>query len=245
MKIWAIADLHLCFGATDKSMESFGPRWHKYTEKIASKWKALVAPEDLVLIAGDISWAMKLTDAQRDLEWIAQLPGTKVMIRGNHDYWWSSLTKVRSLLPSSIHVIQNDVFNWEGVSITGTRLWDSSEYSFSKYIDFRGEAPKRGEREQKEDERLFLRELERLTLGLKQLDQGAKLRIVMTHYPPISAELEESRVSKLLEEYRVNYVIFGHLHQIKSGVKLFGTRNGIHYLLTAGDFLDFEPQCIV
>jgi predicted phosphohydrolase len=200
----------------------------------------VIQPQDLVLIAGDISWAMKLAEAQKDLEWIDRLPGTKVMIRGNHDYWWGSLAKVRSVLPSSLHVIQYDVFNWQELSITGTRLWDTNEYNFDPYIEFRGSPPKK-----EIDEKIFLREIERLTLGLRQLDQKAKVRIVMTHYPPISADLQPSIVSRLLEEYNVDYALFGHLHQLKEGLQLFGEKNGIHYILTAADFLGFEPKRIL
>lgn len=245
MTIWAIADLHLCFGAPDKSMSDFGSRWDHYMEKIAASWCSLVQPDDLVLVAGDISWAMRLTEAQKDLDWIHNLPGTKVMIRGNHDYWWSSLSKVKAALPPSIHVIQNDVFSWKDCSIGGTRLWDSAEYHFNSYIEFTQEPSPRDTRRKQEDERIFLRELERLTLSLQQLDQKARWRIVMTHYPPISADLQESRVSKLLEEYNVQYALFGHLHQIKKGIKLFGVKNGIHYLLTASDFLDFKPVRVI
>ena len=105
MNIWAIADLHLAFGDPKKDMGVFGPSWEGYAEKIRTHWVSLVAPQDLVLIPGDISWAMDLQTARTDLEWIDALPGTKVMIKGNHDYWWSSLSKVRVMLPPNIHII--------------------------------------------------------------------------------------------------------------------------------------------
>lgn len=241
MTIWAIADLHLSFGVPSKNMDVFGPEWADYAEKIKTHWLASVAPEDLVLIAGDVSWAMHLAEAKIDLDWIDVLPGTKLMIRGNHDYWWSSPTKVQSILPPSIHFIQNNVFQWKDVSIGGTRLWDSDEYSFHEYIIMRDSLVSASREEKPDQEKIFRRELERLELSLKQLDQKAKARIVMTHYPPISADLQPSRTSALLEKYNVDVCVFGHLHNLVKNKKMFGERNGVRYLLTAGDYLDFRP----
>jgi uncharacterized protein len=123
VKIWAIADLHLCFSTPEKSMEIFGEAWKNYLQKIEYHWRENVREEDLVLIAGDISWAASLEKALVDLHWIDKLPGIKVMIRGNHDSWWTSINKVRLSLPQSLHCIQNDVFVWNEVAIAGTRLW--------------------------------------------------------------------------------------------------------------------------
>ncbi len=241
-KVWAIADLHLCFGAPEKSMEVFGPEWQNYTDRLKLEWEKRVAPEDLVLLAGDISWALRLEQAQIDLRWIDALPGTKVMIRGNHDYWWSSISKVRGALPPSIHAIQNDVFNWEGLSIGGTRLWDSDEFHFDSYIDFKPRAI--SEKQRPCGSKIFKRELERLELSLKQLDQKAEHRLVMTHYPPIGADLASSTVSKLLENYHVDVCVFGHLHSLKGGQKMFGEKKGVRYVLTAADYLEFKPLMI-
>src|SRR3989338_5022393 len=115
MTIWALSDLHLPFGAPSKTMEAFGPAWKNYTHKIATHWNRLVQREDLVLIPGDISWAMRLEDALIDLSWIDALPGTKLILKGNHDYWWSSAGKMAKVMPPSVHFLQNTVFNWGDV----------------------------------------------------------------------------------------------------------------------------------
>ncbi|MCH9608656.1 MAG: hypothetical protein S4CHLAM45_12370 [Chlamydiales bacterium] len=231
MHIWAIADLHLAKGVPNKKMDVFGPNWVNYMDKIEENWRAVVTPDDLVLIAGDISWAMKMEEAKIDLKWIDTLPGTKVLIRGNHDYWWSSATKVRAALPPSLHIVQNDAFVWNGVSIGGARLWDTDEFSFNPHVE-----------KDLTREKIFLRELNRLELSLKALTTDR--RIVMTHYPPIGADLEPTRASKLLEKYKVNDCIFGHLHNVQKGQLPFGESGGVHYQLTACDYLGFKPYCL-
>ncbi len=244
MSVWAIADLHLSFGVPEKTMEVFGPEWANYGEKLKTNWLAVVQPDDLVLIAGDISWAMRIEDAKIDLDWIDALPGTKVMIKGNHDYWWSSLSKVKSILPPSIHIIQNTAYQWNEYSIGGARLWDTDEYGFNDYIDFRETSVPSSKEEKPDQERIFKRELERLELSLKAMDQSAAKRLVMTHYPPISAELEPSKAAALLEKYNVNVCVFGHLHNVKRGVAMFGNRSGVGYHLTSCDYLDFKPSLL-
>lgn len=250
MRIWAIGDLHLSFGVKDKGMEVFGPEWENHAEKIATHWKRTIAPEDLVLIPGDISWAMRLEEAIADLEWIDALPGTKVMIKGNHDYWWGSLKKLAAVLPPSIHVIQNNAFRWKEVAIGGARLWDTPEYSFQEFVEFR-ENPKAKAVATEEliqvelSQKLFDRELERLKMSLGQLDKGAKVRIAMTHYPPIGADLQPSRASQILEEHGIQIAVFGHLHSIRSGYSLFGEKNGIRYVLTSCDYIRFQPVAIL
>jgi predicted phosphohydrolase len=244
MSIWAIADLHLSFGVPEKTMEVFGPEWVDYAEKLKSSWLDAIKSDDLVLIAGDISWAMRPEEAKVDLDWIDALPGTKVMIKGNHDYWWSSLSKVKRILPPSIHMIQNNAFNWREYSIGGARLWDTAEYGFDAFINFRETAVPSSKEEKPDAEKIFKRELERLELSLKSLNQSAAKRFVMTHYPPISADLHPSRTAALLEKYRVDVCVFGHLHSVKRGQSLFGTCNGIRYFLTSCDYLDFKPLFI-
>ena len=140
MTIWAIADLHLSFGVPNKHMRIFGPQWEDYTDKIEKGWRASILQNDLVLIPGDISWAMQVEEVRPDLEWIDRLPGTKVFIKGNHDYWWNSLSKLKHVLPSTCHLIQNNSFTWNDFSIAGTRLWDIPG------ISFKGEASLRNVR---------------------------------------------------------------------------------------------------
>lgn len=244
MTVWAIADLHLAFGAPDKAMDFFGEPWIGYTDKIKANWLSSIQQDDLVLIPGDISWTMKAEQARVDLEWIHQLPGTKVLLRGNHDYWWSSLKQIQAVLPSSMHLIQNNTFQWKNVSIGGSRLWDSSEYQFQPYINYvdnpRAKTITATDRST-ESEAIFQRELVRLETSLKTMPNQDGIRIGMTHYPPIGGDLKESRASILLEKYRVNICVFGHLHNVKKEIPLFGNKNGISYYLTSADYLDFKP----
>lgn len=250
VRIWAIGDLHLSFGVPDKKMDVFGPGWENHAEKIGMHWKALIAPEDLVLIPGDISWAMRLEEAIADLNWIHHLPGTKVMIKGNHDYWWGSLKKISEILPPSIHLIQNNAFHWKDVAIGGARLWDTPEYSFGKYVAFQ-ENPKEKLMDLEEvvqeelSEKIFNRELERLKMSLKAMNPDARIRIVMTHYPPISADLQPSRAAQILEQNQVQICVFGHLHNIKADFSLFGEKNGIRYLLAASDYIRHQPIAVL
>lgn len=242
MKIWAIADLHLCFGAPSKNMEVFGSPWKDYAERIKTNWQSRISREDLVLIAGDISWAMKLEDAMKDLAWIDSLPGIKVILKGNHDYWWPSNKKLSETLPSSIHFIHNNAITIENISIGGSRLWDTREYSFGDYIiSTQNPLAKETAYSEEETEKIYTRELQRLRFSLTQLDPQATYRIAMTHYPPISADLKKSRASKLLEEYGINVSVFGHLHNVRKDLSLFGRKDQISYLFTAADYLNFEP----
>lgn len=249
MRIWAIGDLHLSFGVANKSMDVYGPNWQAHAEKIASNWKSTIMPEDLVLIPGDISWAMRLEDALPDLKWIDALPGTKVMIKGNHDYWWGSLSKLATVLPPSIHLIQNNVFNWKGATIGGARLWDTPEYSFGQFVEFR-ENPRAKNKDTEElvqeefAQKLFEKELERLKMSLGKLDPNAQLRIAMTHYPPIGADLIPSRAGQILEQHGVQACIFGHLHNLKTAQPLFGEARGVRYVLAACDYIRFQPIAI-
>ncbi len=250
MRIWAIGDLHLSFGVANKSMDVFGPNWTSHAEKIASNWKSVIHPDDLVLVPGDLSWAMKLEDAVADLKWVDALPGTKVMIKGNHDYWWSSLNKIAPLLPPSIHLIQNNVFNWKGVTIGGARLWDTPEYSFGEFIEYkenpRSKKPDVEEVIQEElSQKLFNRELERLKTSLSQLDPHAQIRIAITHYPPIGADLKPSRAAQILVQHKIQVSVFGHLHNLKSNQPLFGEARGVRYVLSSCDYIHFHPIAVI
>lgn len=223
MAIWAIGDLHFSFGVPDKEMDIFGQKWVQHHEKIKKSWDSSVKPEDLVLIPGDLSWAMHIEDAKKDFEWIHERPGTKVIIKGNHDYWWDAISKVRKNLPPSIHAIQNDVFLWNDVAIGGARLWDTNEFSFFPYIDIVGNIPEK-KKDAEEDAKIFERELHRLKTSLDMIPKDAKIKIAMTHYPPIGADLLPSRASALLEEAQIQHAVFGHLHSLKPHVAMFGEK---------------------
>lgn len=248
MSVWALADLHLSFGTPDKGMEVFGEKWNNHHEKIKEHWLQQINSDDLVLIPGDISWAMRPEEAKADLDWIHVLPGTKVMLRGNHDYWWTSLSKIDKVLPSSIHLIQNNFFLWKGIAVGGARLWDTSEYSFGEFIEYM-DNPKAKTLTKvdnlAEAEKIFERELGRLEASLKCLPRDAYMRIAMTHYPPIGADLQPSRASALLEKYGIKHCVFGHLHNVRPGALPFGEKNGVAYTLTSCDYVDFCPVKIL
>lgn len=245
MTIWALSDPHLSFGAPDKTMEAFGPIWKDYQDKIKQNWIRVVKPEDLVLLPGDISWAMKLEDALIDLRWIDSLPGTKLLLKGNHDYWWPSSQKLRDALPPSIYFIYNNAFEWKDVAIGGSRLWDTEEYSFGPYIEYAfnpmAKEVEDFEKKVEEDRKIFERELERLKLSLSQMNPKAKHRIAMTHYPPIGADLRPSKASKILEDAGIQICVFGHLHNVRKGALPFGEARGVKYLFTSCDYINFKP----
>lgn len=249
MNIWAIADIHLAISCPDKTMEDFGPQWNHYMDKMAASWKESVNEGDLVLIPGDISWARTLEDAKIDLEWLENLPGKKIMIRGNHDSWWQSKNKVKSILPPSVIALQNDAYSHKGVSIGGARLWDTSEYSNAKIVEYK-ENPKANPKTPvltlQECDTLYDKEIHRLKISLDAMDKGAPLKIVLTHYPPLSWDLKSSRVHELLKEYQINICLFGHLHNlIPNPPPLFGEKEGISYQFVAADYLDFKIKKIV
>lgn len=246
MKIWALGDLHLAVSTPGKEMDYFGGAWIDYTNKIEKAWREVVSPEDLVLLPGDISWAIKLKEAAIDFEWIDKLPGTKVMIRGNHDLWWGSISQVRAALPASMHAIQNDIFKWNGIEIAGSRLWDTPEYSYGQFIDFKkNERAVSKEEDPKEAEKIFIRELSRLETSLKGFSEKAVKRLAMVHYPPIGPDLAPSRASELLEKYKVDICVFGHIHQVQPGKIPMGEARGVNYHLTSSDYLNFVPLQIL
>ena len=237
MSIFALADLHLAVAHPEKDMKVFGPNWEGYMEKMAANWRKAVSDDDLVLLPGDISWAMRPQEARTDLEWIDALPGTKIMIRGNHDLWWGSLKKVREICPPSIIPLHHTATTWNSTAIAGTRLWDSpDEYSFRKFTDF-----ELGDEDKAAAIKIFERELGRLELACQALDPTAERRIVMTHYPPISSDLQPSRAAAILEKHHVDICCFGHLHAIAPGTPMFGTCNGVTYVNCAADYVDFAP----
>lgn len=248
MSVFAIGDLHLAFSVPDKSMEFFGPLWANYTKRLEEAWKSAIGKDDLVLIPGDISWAKTLSEAEVDLAWIGALPGTKVLLKGNHDYWWSSLAQVAKILPPSMHLLQNNAFNWGDISVGGARLWDSDEYTYESWIEYieNPRAKKMQEQEGPEErEKIFLRELGRLEMSLKQLNSKAKRKMAMTHYPPIGPAGTSSRASRLLEKYGVEICVFGHLHSVRKSSPLMRELNGVRYFLTAADYLEFKPLKIL
>ena len=226
MKVFAISDLHLS-GSDPKPMDVFGERWENHWSRIREDWRARVAPEDLVLIAGDISWAMQLEQARVDLDELGALPGQKVLLRGNHDYWWSSLTKVERLLSPGTFVLQNNALRFGNVVVAGTRGW---------MIPVGG-----GNRAQ--DEKIYAREVQRMALSLaaaKRLLQEGDRLLVMTHYPPFNERQEPSPVTDQIEAAGAEAVVYGHLHGAGIRDAFQGNLRGVQYYLTSCDAMNFR-----
>lgn len=225
MRIFAIGDLHLP-GGQEKPMDVFGPRWVGHPERIAAAWRARVAPGDVVLMPGDLSWAMTLDEAGEDLAYLGELPGEILLIRGNHDYWWSAIGKVRKALPPNVRAIQNDCVALGEVAVCGTRGWSLPGTE--------GFGP--------DDEKVYLREIERLRLSLESaVKAGLKPLIAMMHYPPAQRNQAPTGFTALLEAYGVRLCVYGHLHGDSQRGALSGTVRGVTYRLVACDAIDFAP----
>ena len=243
MKVFAIGDLHLP-GGRRKTMDVFGEQWRDHAERIAADWDARAGGDDLVLMPGDLSWAMRLDEAEQDIAWLRERPGVKLVIRGNHDYWWSSLRKVREALGSGVHPIQNSAFVTDGgrVAVAGSRLWFVPGLAlgsiFTPQAKPEDKPPERRDRD--EDERLFRREMYRLDLSLQKLPESADLRIAMLHFPPTNPDLDATPVTELLERRGVDHCVFGHLHNLRPDARFAGERDGIRYELVSCDYTGFR-----
>ncbi|MEW5784104.1 MAG: metallophosphoesterase [Bacillota bacterium] len=230
MSVYAIGDLHLSHDRP-KPMAVFGPEWDSHPEKIRANWNRVVGDEDLVIVNGDISWAMQLVEAAADLAWLASLKGSKLLIRGNHDYWWSAIGKVRSALPAGMYAIQNDHFAWGCWAVCGTRGWlCPGEDGF----------------DQADDEKIFLRELQRLDLSLRSaVREGFQSIIAALHFPPYTRQGLSSELTVLLEKAGVKHCVFGHIHDAGRETVFQGEKGGVVYHFTAADGVDFTPVLIV
>ncbi|MCI5497598.1 MAG: metallophosphoesterase [Firmicutes bacterium] len=223
MKIFAISDLHLSIN-NPKPMDIFGPAWEGYLDKIIDDWNSKVGDDDIVLISGDISWAMKFENAKPDLDLICNLKGTKIILKGNHDYWWSSISELREYLHNNTYAIQNDAYKFGDFVICGSRGWIPFDNGFKSELD----------------EKIYKREIIRMELSLrsaKTLKTNNEKIVVMTHFPPYNYRLENNEMIELFKKYDVDVVVYGHLHNEDKSQKLEFERDGIKYFLTSCDLV--------
>jgi len=225
MTIWALADPHLG-QAVQKPMDIFGPGWERHAERMAENWRATVGDGDWVLVPGDISWAMRLDDALVDLRFLDDLPGRKVLLKGNHDYWWTSRAKVEAILPPTLRLLQNDSVDLgNGVGLVGARGW----------------TPPGAPRATMQDEKIYNREVARFALSLKSAEGRFDRIIAMLHYPPIYQGQDETEFVALMRAAAVEVCLYGHLHGDDHRYAVNGDRDGIRYFFVAADAIDFTP----
>lgn len=224
MALFSISDLHLSFG-TDKPMDVFGERWKNYEKKLMENWNNAVSADDVVIVNGDNSWAMYLEDTFKDFDFINKLNGTKLISKGNHDYWWTTMKKHEKWCNEngfdSIKFLHNNYYMYKDVAICGTRGWQLTSRN-------------------EEDLKVYNREKERLIISLKLASaQSPSQIIVALHYPP------DSEFKQIMEEYNVGICLFGHLHA--AGFKDYSDydENGISYRLVSCDYLQFKPYKIM
>ena len=230
MAIYAIADLHLSF-SEDKPMDIFGDNWENHAEKIKENWIKKVKPEDTIILPGDFSWEMYLNNTKLDFQYLNSLPGTKILLKGNHDYWWTTLTKMNEFIKENgfkdIYFLYNNSYLVEDKIIVGTRGWNILDTE--------------------NDSKMIKRENARLELsiqdGLKKYGSDKEI-IVFMHYPPINkSDLmggEKTEFVKTFQKYNIHRCFYGHLHGLSHKEAIEGLVNGIEYKLISADYLNFN-----
>ena len=226
MAIYTISDLHLSLGM-EKPMDIFGEIWENHHIKIKENWINKVKEDDLVVLPGDFSWAMYLEDTKKDFEFLNSLPGKKILLKGNHDYWWNSLEKMKKFLKDNhfenIEFLQNNSFLWEDKIIAGTRGWSFQEENAEKII-------------RRENLRLELS----LKDGISKFGENKEI-IVFMHYPPFNEyDKIELNIIKTLKKYNVKKCIYGHIHGAAGKDAIQGNIDGIEYIMASADQIDFD-----
>ena len=228
MALYAIGDLHLCLGAP-KPMDIFGGAWVGYMDKLR-RGMEVITEEDTTVLLGDLSWALDLQSATEDFRWIDRIPGKKIILKGNHDYWWSTASKFYKFCEengfSNQYILNNNHYEYDGFAICGTRGWFFEE-----------------ERSGQHDEKVFKRELIRLEASLKSA--GDLPKIVFLHYPPKYKGYECPEILELLKKYEVQRCFYGHLHGGSHGLAMEGVWDGIDFRLVAADKLNFCPFTVI
>lgn len=231
MNIFAIGDLHLSFDPRiEKPMDIFGHRWKDHSKKVETSWREQVKPEDLVILPGDISWGLRQDEAMADLAWIHNLPGKKVITKGNHDLWWTTITKLNKLF-DDIFFLQNKCYTAGTTAICGTRGWICpGTDGFDQH-----------------DRKIYERELKRLEFSLEEGRKGgAETLIAALHYPPTNDKMQGSGFTDMLSAYGVKTCVYGHLHgeeAFKNGIR--GVFGGVEYKLVSLDYLEGRPELIL
>jgi predicted phosphohydrolase len=227
MSLYAIGDLHLSFGS-DKPMDIFGPKWAKHSDKLLEGFKAL-QPEDVCVICGDLSWAMSMEEAAMDFRFIESLPGKKIILKGNHDYWWSTASKAKAFFVKegikTIDILHNNCYFYENYALCGSRGWFCEEEC------------------QGHDRKIMNRELMRIEASLKAAQDinSEATKLCFLHYPPKYGSYECTEISTLFHRYNVKLCCYGHLHGSIQKLAFNGRANYIEYRLVAADFVDFKP----
>ena len=228
MALYAIGDLHLCLGA-QKPMDIFGGAWVGYMDKLKQGFSS-VTEEDTTILLGDLSWALGLQEAKKDFAWINQIPGRKIILKGNHDYWWSTAAKFYKFCDengfSNQFILNNNHYEYGDWAICGTRGWFFEE-----------------ERSNQQDEKVFKRELIRLETSLRSA--GDRNKMVFLHYPPRYKGYECGEILELLKQYGVRRCFYGHLHGASHALALEGQWDGIEYKLVSADRLGFNPFLVI
>ena len=227
MALYAMGDLHLCLGAP-KPMDVFGGAWVGYMEKL-KQGLSVITEKDTLVLMGDLSWALDLNSAVADFAWINEIPGRKIILKGNHDYWWCTQAKFTKFCVengfSDLNLLNNNCYFYDDWAICGTRGWFFEE-----------------ERSGDHDEKVFRRELIRLEASLKAA--GDREKMVFLHYPPRYKGYTCREILDLLKSYGVRRCFYGHLHGASHKLAMEGTWDGIEYRLLSADYLDFQPYIV-
>ncbi len=228
MALYAIGDLHLSLGV-EKPMDVFGGNWVGYMDKL-KEGLSVIGPEDTTVLLGDLTWALDLEGAKPDFAWIDQIPGRKIILKGNHDYWWSTASKFYKFCEvngfSNQFILNNNHFEYEGWAICGTRGWFFEESRSGEH-----------------DEKVFKRELMRLEASLQSA--GEKPKLVFLHYPPRYKGYQCGEILELLQKYQVRRCFYGHLHGPSHKLAMEGLWDGVEFRLVSADFLDFKPYTVI
>jgi len=228
MALYTIGDLHLCLGAP-KPMDVFGGAWVGYMDKL-KEGLSVITEQDTTVLCGDLSWALGLEEAQADFAWINEIPGRKIILKGNHDYWWSTANKFYKFCEangfSNQFILNNNCYFYGDTAICGTRGWFFEE-----------------EKSGQHDAKVFNRELMRLEASLKAA--GEKEKIVFLHYPPKYRGYECEPIIELMQRYGVRRCYYGHLHGGSHALAMEGLWDGIDYRLVAADYLNFKPATVI